>query len=516
QRNHAKLPVGSAFFSALLGLLSAALEVLDGIDTAAASGRAPEHDQDAALNVDILALRGRIAKQRFVEARATDDSRIAHLSDAIDRYEEAYEAAGANLSLRYYPGINIVGLLARADQSGVKTNARASFTTMIEKVDEALDAVKGSEAGFHWWQATKAETAIPRGRYDEFATLVHALVNGQKTPEERKREAAALDRIRQGAYFQTLPAIDTCSADAFVLNSFHRQLMEVWNVDGISDPKLANPVMVLRQALLKRHGGSLEFDTTILRTIDRRVQQGVFGDEGPAPLKWVLKGIERAKSVGAVLAQDPYLGWRRIGTGFLMRMENGNEHHFLTNQHVIGAGIGALRIRFETVDECKKSRISSLVWLSEAHDAALLKLEGVPDGVPGLEFHTDLPELEIGADPPRVYAIGHTNGEQLHMSLQDNELLDHEGDSGLPPTAPVRLHYRTPTRPGNSGSPIFAQHGWALIGLHRAALKQDGGLGLTLSGNRHYNEANEGVSISSINSAMLSSAGFSMKRATPD
>jgi Trypsin-like peptidase domain len=84
------------------------------------------------------------------------------------------------------------------------------------------------------------------------------------------------------------------------------------------------------------------------------------------------------------------------------------------------------------------------------------------------------PTQDNGAGDPdpshRLYIIGHPLGGQLSFSIQDNLLLDHEGPpGGIPGLAGrVLLHYRTPTEPGSSGSPVFEPVGWRVIALHHA------------------------------------------------
>ena len=72
----------------------------------------------------------------------------------------------------------------------------------------------------------------------------------------------------------------------------------------------------------------------------------------------------------------------------------------------------------------------------------------------------------------------------MSFSLQDNLLLDWDER---------KLHYRTPTEPGSSGSPVFNDQ-WELIALHhagRADMRKLNGLAGTY-------EANEGISIHAI------------------
>ena len=87
----------------------------------------------------------------------------------------------------------------------------------------------------------------------------------------------------------------------------------------------------------------------------------------------------------------------------------------------------------------------------------------------------------------RVLIIGHPSGGPLQFSLNDNELLDYDEQNTR------RLHYRTPTEGGSSGSPVFNQL-WQLVGLHHAgaeALPK-------LNGKDGTYQANEGIWISAI------------------
>ena len=83
--------------------------------------------------------------------------------------------------------------------------------------------------------------------------------------------------------------------------------------------------------------------------------------------------------------------------------------------------------------------------------------------------------------------IGHPKGGPLSLSIQDNVLIDVK--------AP-KLHYRAPTEPGSSGSPVFNQD-WDLVALHHAGSKHM----RALSGTGTV-EANEGIWISSIVEAL--------------
>jgi len=90
--------------------------------------------------------------------------------------------------------------------------------------------------------------------------------------------------------------------------------------------------------------------------------------------------------------------------------------------------------------------------------------------------------VRMGEPPPRMYVIGHPAGRDLEISLQDNYLLDLDDR---------RLHYRTPTEPGSSGSPVFEQESWEVVALHHKGADDMPRLG----GKEGVYPANEGITI---------------------
>ena len=79
----------------------------------------------------------------------------------------------------------------------------------------------------------------------------------------------------------------------------------------------------------------------------------------------------------------------------------------------------------------------------------------------------------------------------LSLSLNDNELLDSETLPGC------KVHYRTPTEGGSSGSPIFTRS-WELMAVHHYG----GDAVPKLNGNAGTYEANEGTSIHALRAAL--------------
>ncbi len=162
--------------------------------------------------------------------------------------------------------------------------------------------------------------------------------------------------------------------DAFEVGSLLRQLTEVWGLTDAKEPgNLLLPI--LRSALLKREGGSLQMtpaEASNTETAHDRLEK-VFGTDRYQPLGWLRTGLKRCDAIGRV---EDVTG-TRIGTGFLVRASDFFPHRaakevlFLTNAHVISPASkpfpGAIRfdvarVVFEATS--KTYGVKSLVWSS--------------------------------------------------------------------------------------------------------------------------------------------------------
>jgi hypothetical protein len=225
--------------------------------------------------------------------------------------------------------------------------------------------------------------------------------------------------------------------------------------------------------------------------------------------------MERARSVALIRGH----GGRGIGTGFLVRGGDlhpalGDELAVVTNAHVVSAlqddgGIepDQALIAFDTQNGTAGTqayyRVQKLLRGSPKQnlDTSLLRLDPAVQAIAPCPIAKGLPPLN---NDQRVCIIGHHKGGELSFSLQDNELLDHEGPPAGTPSQPGRclIHYRAPTEPGSSGSPVFNEApDWQVIGLHHAG----GEYVRKLNGQSGTYGANEAIWIQSIAKAMAES-----------
>ena len=216
--------------------------------------------------------------------------------------------------------------------------------------------------------------------------------------------------------------------------------------------------------------------------------EAIFGPDKMVTLKWYKKGLDQCNSIARVEKKGNGKGH---GTGWLVNAADFFDDQkgvmLLTNNHVISQSPNPLaifpdecRINFQAMDEVLEVE-DDVFWYSSytALDATFLKLKGVPKAQP-LTLHKRL--VEMAEPPPRMYIIGHPRGRDLELSLQDNYLLACKESL---------VHYRTPTEPGSSGSPVFEPEDWRVIALHHKGNE----LMKRIDGKDGTYEANEGISI---------------------
>ena len=414
-----------AYAQALIdtGRLAAAIPLLESL-----AEHAPPHSKTRNSAVGLI---GRAYKQLYVNGAGEPAVREDYLRRAFTAYYDAYTA---NNALSWH-GINAVALLHRARRDKVDLPPVPPFEKPIyDQMKAQVDAGTADD----WAMVTAGEAAIALGDY-----------------ESAKR------------WYATYAAGDPAKIDAFEIGSSLRQLEEVWQLTKDKSPG-AEILPLLNAALLNRAGGAVKIGPeSITREVKAAKRAGgeekTFGDEHVKTIKWYSTGLERC---GPICRIERLLDERPFGTGFLVRGEDfcdalEGEMFILTNHHVLPSTMPPEKAfaRFQEIDSAKKFLLADVAWENRDLDAALVRLKTAPPKkVKTFPFASQCParEKNQAKDIPRVYVIGHPLGGPLSISLYDNELVATDGR---------RLHYRAPTEPGSSGSPVFNEE-WELIGLH--------------------------------------------------
>lgn len=405
-------------------------------------------------------LLGRICKQRYVDARnPADVQQQRNLRQAISHYDAVYSSDARKI----WHGVNVVACLARAGRDGVDVQKvrRRSAADLASDILARLREMEDQEGALKSWdRATSMEARLALDRYDE-----------------------ALEDVRD--------YVLDASVDAFECSSTLRQLRDVWGVDEHGGNAGAQIAGALSAALLKRSGGELELQAN---EVERGLQANFTGVPD-LPLTWWRTGLERCAAIARIEDEQG----RKIGTGFLVRgrdffADGGDERLLLTNWHVVSKGRRHPKsippesawANFEAAN-CRV-KVKDIVAYNAGVDASFLSL----DGLQGAGDHCPIepvPAPYEASQKPRVYVIGYPGGRGLSFSIHDSLWLDTDG---------TKLHYRTPTEPGSSGSPVFDQSGWVLVALHHAGLQAMP----KLNGKAGVYQANEAFSVAAIQAAL--------------
>jgi hypothetical protein len=311
-------------------------------------------------------------------------------------------------------------------------------------------------------------------------------------------EACVALGLHQEAADAALRYVDSIDANAFEIASTVRQLAELWQLND-QEPPGNHLLPILKAGHLHKEGGMIVRDPKQVREEAASIGhamthlEAIFGPDRMVTLKWYKKGLEQCHAVARVERRNG----QGHGTGWLVQASDffpGREGVLLlTNAHVVSpspnplaifpdesqVNFQALGAVFEVEDE--------VVWTSTPTklDATFLVLKGQPAAQP-LRLHKRA--MEMANPVPRLYIIGHPRGRDLELSLQDNQLL------GCNDTL---VHYRTPTEPGSSGSPVFEPEDWRVIALHHRGGEEM----RRIDGPEGTYQANEGIAILALQGA---------------
>jgi hypothetical protein len=423
----------------------------------------------ASMASEIVGLRGRIAKQHHVN---TPDAQIDRAHRYLDESVRHY-LAGFDLdrSVHFWHGINAVALLERAHRKGIPLDQLPASKALARSILETV--------------TSPAKTADPHDVWRIGTELeAHIALN------DSVRAADAARRYTE-------------EADAFEIASTLRQLTEIWELTSNAPPG-SQILPTLRAALLAREGGSFRLQPHQVAA-DLEGSAGlekVFGAGQFKTVKWYQHGLECCESIARIETSEG----NSEGTGWVCRTDalfgNGSDKLLLvTNSHVVNAkgGEGALRfdkaaVRFEISGHV--SRCTSIVWSSPINecDATILELDSLPPKVAGLSLSDEPLTMPLPSERDRrLYIIGYAGGRGLSFSFDDNVMIA---------CSDRRVHYRTPTEGGNSGSPVFDEDGWDVVALHHAGKAKMPKLGDPAS----FYEANEGIPIAAIRASIRAEA----------
>ena len=452
------------------GKLSAALDLLQALVRDTAQDR-----KDAGENAEARGLIGRVYKQRFVGWTAAGNS-IAReaLKKAVEAYHEVYDSDPTSYT---WHGINVVALLARAARDGLPLTGYRDHLTIAREIRRTIEATS-EEKRAGWDLGTAMEACLALSEW-----------------------SAALDWAK--VY------VEHGSIGAFGIASTRRQLLEIWQLESTGDPggelvALLNAAQIERGPSPEEAGkgqqlpaGHLDLKVGAVGAfaaagakLERR-----FGADGFVGSGWFTLGLKRARGVGRVET----LTGASFGSGFLVRgsdlKENwGKDLLLITNAHVVSDTYSsALRdcqaqVRFHGLEgAAAEPRTVELLWTSPPMptglDVSVLRVNPVVTGVEPCPLRFDSPEALASK---RLYIIGHPGGGDLSFSINDNLLIGWKDP---------RLHYRTPTEPGSSGSPVFDTD-WNVVAVHHS-----GNAGVQrLDGPGTY-DANEGIWVEAVKRA---------------
>jgi hypothetical protein len=377
---------------------------------------------DVEAMADTYGLLGSAYKRVYVSiSRATVERSRPMLIRSLDNYSKASSLSTAGSELF---GINVVALLLRAERDRVEVNGFVNPHTLAATILERIS--------------------------DPSRKLIWEYPIGMQA-------ALALDNHVEAARWLTLFLNSASATIPDAVGSLLDQLVNIW---GLTDsvPPGDSFLPALRAQLLKLPGGSVnvsESDATSIPSLGSA--------EGTLPdtLTWFQTGTLRARNVASI---ENSAG-ATIGTGFLISIPGlgiDPNRLLLTPCHVVStdgeaAGSsdpGYITVNFTLLDwKTRPLRVIASSPVDEL-DYTLLELEGEAKGVQSYPVVTGLPPPDSGA---HVYIAGHLSGE-VKLGLDDNLLLGYNDRL---------VHYRSATRPGSSGSPVFNDR-WKLVAMHHA------------------------------------------------
>ncbi|SEB22701.1 serine protease [Variovorax sp. YR216] len=450
-----------------LGAFERADELLDEADKAAAAS--PKDLDFIVQAADYQGLRGRIRKQKSV---LTEDVNL--LVEATECYQKQL---GSKPS--FFLGVNVLALRTRLHDLGIDHPGPPLAALAHEVLGQAISAAR-SDPVDPWPLATASEACLALNRID---------------PGHEWCDKAELWLYR----FLGHPG-----AGPFEVESYFRQVRELWKGNPLDGSLCSGRLAKIFERHVMRTQHRWSADARQLQRLQ----------DNPGELEKNFSG-EKAFTVDDVrkmLAISPNIGCVtntngvRMGTGFLMPGAAFGKPYplvFVTNAHVISDTVPKAlkwedaRVTFEIeaasgVDMAH--RVQEVLYTSEPGklgnvadapgklDVTVCLLRSTPKDASGLSVATSIP---LPSPNTKAFVVGHPQAGEMQFSLQDSVLMDVCPQERL-------MHYRTPTDPGSSGSPVFNQD-WEVVALHHAGSQACP----RFAGSGTY-EANEGITLQAI------------------
>jgi S1-C subfamily serine protease len=457
--------------------------------------------------LEATGLLGRAYKQLFLDEKREPRAHWSGwaLQKSIATYHRGYDPD--NIKETSWHAVNVAALIELAKREGVACpkgleDSMPIARTIIERLPSAAREQQGSDLDL-WIPGTIGGAHAALGEWDKAAEWY--------------------------GHYVRQPGLD-----AHKLFGSIRQLEDVWGLkptateDGGINPQ-GRLIASLKAKLSKLTGGHMLFSARDIRELlkvkgsEPLAHQSVLGEDGPLRVKWLRTGLECSHSVARILKRR-----RRAsqGTGFLVKGSAlsaalGDEMFLLTNSHVISnppeldAVTAEEAIATFDSDPSGSDHSLEIVWQSPVAelDATLLRITPQPKLSQPLIIAPDdmIPEMFRGPEDERdAYVIGHPGSDDVSISLHDTDLID-IGYKHASRREQIFIRYRTPTKPGNSGSPVFEHQNWQVIGLHHMGAPEKGGL-RRLSGQQGFSAAaNEGIAMRSIRAAIAAHFGVPAK-----
>lgn len=465
QKQFAQAMIELGAFDAADNLLGEAIQAAGLSNDAEYQVQAPEYQ----------GLRGRVRKQKFVKG-----GDINVLREATDAYLQQYAITAA-----FWHGVNVVALRLLEVRRGLPQRPGDPVEQIARAVlEKAIEAGRRNPAD-PWPLATASESCL-------------ALQDAQQAE-------AWCDQAELWLYrFLAHPA-----AGPFELESYFRQLRQVWNGNPLGGKTCADRLaqIIERHTVRTQRRWSVDpRDVKQLAAHPEELEKN-FSGEKSFTVDDLRNMLDLCPNIGCVIDATGV----RMGTGFLMPGSSFGLPHelvFVTNAHVISETVhGSLRpanarVTFEiesvAARQPRPHEIDTVIFTSDPEqvglvlnkperlDVTIVSLKTLPADVHGLPCAINIP---LPSPTAKAFVVGHPKAGPLQFSVHDSLLLD---------VCPYErlIHYRTPTEPGSSGSPVFNAK-WEVVALHHAGSQK----APRLNGQGEY-QANEGITLRSIRWAM--------------